>query len=243
MAQASSRVRCFAESSALFASWRLTLDGLLIPDHDIALMMDKMDFVNAVFILSYQGHGVACITYERPAGAESLPTDITNATQSLNLTLPLSETTKELLQTSTDANTTNVNTLNYPRLRVAFQLTGSIIKINKIFYLVLELLRELAVCGRTAQFTDFNMYCKAANVFVSTQHTNPPRTPHDPPYFQVEWLMRALAQTPTYMLEQRDFREVDMDLFVDEVEVGGVQLRVPRTGTSPIPGSDDISTS
>ena len=236
-------MRCFAESSALFASWRLTLGGLLIPDHDIALMMDKINFVNAVFILSYQGHGVACIKYDLPAASEPLPTNITNATQSLNLTLPLSETTKELLQTSTDANTTNVNTLNYPRLRVACQLTGSIITINKIFYLVLDMLRELAVCGRTAQFTDFTTYFEAANIVISTQHTNPPRTPHNPPYFQVEWLMRALAQMPTYMLEQRDFREVDMVLFVDEVEVGGIRLRVARRGTGPIPGSDDISTS
>ena len=54
--------------------------------------------------------------------------------------------------------------------------------------------------------------------------------------------MRALAQTPAYMLEQRSFREVDMALFVDEVEVGGIELRVPRRGTGLIPGSDDVST-
>lgn len=49
--------------------------------------------------------------------------------------------------------------------------------------------------------------------------------------------MKALAQTPAYMLEQRSFREVDMILFVNEVQVGEISIKRPSAGDGFITGS------
>lgn len=176
-----------------------------------------------VFILSYQERGIACITYNLAEATDSISTNITNKTQSVNQTIPLPNTTTLLLQTSTDANATKINTgdaKNDPRLRVAFQLTGSVITIYEAFCLALDMLRELAPQRRTSRFADFTTRINAANLVLSTRQNKPPRTERDPPYFQFECLMRALAETPIHMLEERSFREVDMVLFVDEIKKG-----------------------
>lgn len=55
--------------------------------------------------------------------------------------------------------------------------------------------------------------------------------------------MKALAQTPAYMLEQGSFREFDMILFVDEVKVGEMSVKRPGTEIGLIQASDDVATS
>ena len=210
------------------------------------MMIRNRDFQTAVFVLTYQGHGVACITYEVPTASDSVSTDIKNATQSVNGRPPPLNTTNALLQASTNAKTPSIKTAdatNDPRLRVALQLTGSEITIYNIFNMAIDLLRDLAAHGRAAHLADFTAYLDAANLVISARQTSPPRTALDPPYFQTEWLMRAVAQTPAYMLEQRNFREVDMVLCVDEVKVGEVSIRRPRDGSGLGRASGGISTS
>ena len=209
-------------------------------------MIRNRDFQTAVFVLTYQGHGVACITYKVPTASDSAAPDITNATQRVDERPPLLNTTKAPLQASTGAKPTSINTVDAttdPHLRVAFQLTGSVITIYNIFNMAIDLLRDLAAHGRVAHFADFTAYLDAANLVISTRQNRPPRTALDPPYFQTEWLMRAVAQTPAYMLEQGSFREVDMVLYVDEVKVGEVSIRRPRSGSGLVRASDGVSTS
>lgn len=103
------------------------------------------------------------------------------------------------------------------------------ITIYEIFFVALDMLREIAPFSRTARLADATNQIVAANLAVLTWQTDPPRTAQNPPYFQIEWLMRALAQTPAYMLQQRSFREVELVLFVDEVKVGEVSILRPRT--------------
>lgn len=102
----------------------------------IDLMIKELNFQTVVFILSYQERGIACITYNLAEATDSISTNITNKTQSVNQTIPLPNTTTLLLQTSTDANATKINTgdaENDPHLRIAFQLTGSVITIYEAF--------------------------------------------------------------------------------------------------------------
>lgn len=171
----------------------------------------------------------------------SISTDITNTTQTFNQPLPLSKTTKGLLQTSTDANTTSLYTvdpINDLHLEVAFRLTGLVITIYDIFYVATDMLRDLASFRRTDRLVDGTSRIVAANLVLSTRQNNPPRTAQGPPYFQVEWLMKAVAQTPAYMLEQRSFREVEMVLYVNEIKVGEVSIQRPRTGNGIVLASD-----
>lgn len=102
----------------------------------VDLMIKELNFQTVVFILSYQERGIACITYNLAEATDSISTNITNKTQSVNQTIPLPNTTTLLLQTSTDANATKINTgdaENDPHLRIAFQLTGSVITIYEAF--------------------------------------------------------------------------------------------------------------
>ena len=109
--------------------------------------------------------------------------------------------------------------------------------------MAIDMLRELAPFSRTDRFADTRTLISAANLILSTRQNNPPRTVRNPPYFQVEWLMRALAQTPAYMLEQGSFREVNMILFVDEVKVGEISVKRPEAEMGLIQASGDVDIS
>ena len=206
-------------------------------------MMHNNDFRTAVFVLTYHGSGIGCILYDVPSASGPTPTDLIDAMHSLNQTHPVVNTTDVHRQVATDANISTVDATNDSELEVTFHLAGAVIKIYDIFIMAIDTIRRLSVHGRTREFRDFTDYMETANLVISTRQTDPPRTARDPPYFQIEWLMRALAQTPAYMLEQRSFREVDMELFVDEVKVGEVSLRRPVGGVELTQGSDGVSTS
>ena len=206
-------------------------------------MMKNNDFQTAVFVLTYHGRTTGCITFEVRPTPDSAPTDFSDAMHSLNQTHLLANATKGHRQPSTDASISTVDAANDPRLRVTFQLAGSVIKIYDIFFVAIDTLRELSVYGRTRDFHDFTSYIGIADMVITTRQTNPPRTARDPPYFQIEWLMRALAETPAYMLEQRSFKEVDMVLFVDDIKIGEVSLRREMDGIELTQESDGISSS
>ena len=203
-------------------------------------MMKNNDFQTAVLVLTYDGGAAGCITFEVPGTSDSTPTELSDAMHSLNQTHLLANATEGHRQASTDANISTVDAANDPHLRVTFQLGGSVIKIFDIFFVAIDTLRELSVYDRTRDFDDFTSYIGEANMVITTRQTNPPRTARDPPYFQVEWLMRALAQTPAYMLEQRSFKEVDMVLFVDGTKIGEVSLRRQMNGIDLTQESDSV---
>ena len=200
----------------------------------IETMMINRNFQSAIFLLSYRGETVASITYKMtgipgPIGADRA--------------LPLFNTTS---QASKNANITNVDSFDptpNSLLRVAFQLTGSVLTIYEIFFLALDMLRDLARFPTRARVIDSTTYIKAGNLNLATRETNPPRTSRNPPYFQAEWLMKALAQTPSYMLDQRSFKEAELVLFIDEIKVGEVSMKRPGTGNGLMQASGDVSTS
>ena len=215
---------------------------MLTPSPSIDLMIQKQEFQAAVFLLSLYGKEVASITYDATTAFDSVPTAITNTTRSIGQILPLSKISKSLPHPIEDTSTTRIqtaDTTNDLYLRVNFQLTGSMITIWDIFYMAIDMLLELAVYAQAARFADFTMHLNNAHLVVSTQQSSPPSTVHNPLYFRMEWLMRALAETPAYMLEQRSFKEVDMTVFANEVEVGKIFIKRPRTATGLVQGFSD----
>lgn len=49
-----------------------------------------------------------------------------------------------------------------------------------------------------------------------------------PPYLENQWLIRAVSRIPAYMLEQRRFGDIEMNLVVDGIPVGkGAMSHLP----------------
>lgn len=198
----------------------------------VDLMINNNNFQTAIFIILYRGRGIGAIHY-RVAGAPdymsagTLNTTLSAAQNSENISL-LNKTIA-LIETASADNRTDIDTTsvtNDPRFRVAFTLTGSILIIYDIFYAAIDMLRELADYKRTVRLVNDSTFIRSAGIDITTTDPNDPsRTVRNPPYFQAEWLMRAMAETPAYMLGQRSFREVEMNIFVDDIKVGMVSLR------------------
>ena len=208
-------------------------------------MIKDLNFQSAVFLLSYQSSRIARITYTVTGAPNPALGTPMNATQSVNKVMSVVNITRGLLQTSIDSNTTGVDTVdptNDPHLQVAFQLTGSVIPIYNIFQTALDILRDWAFYDRTGFLGGVTTQLNAVNLVIQTRSA-PGRTRQDPPYFQIEWPMRALGQMPAYMLEQQSFREVDMVLFVDGIIVEEVAVKKPGGGTGLMQASGDVSSS
>jgi len=216
----------------------------------IDLMIRNVNFQSAIFFISYRGRGIGAIHYKLAGASDSISADTLNATLSAaqnNENMSLFNQAVALVKNASDGSNTNMNTTsvtNDPQLRVAFTLTGSTLTIYNIFYAALDMLRELADYKRTVRLTEDTTFIRSSGLDISTiDPNNPPRTVRNPPYFQAEWLMRALAQTPAYMLEQRSFREVDMDLFVDEIKIGVISLKKRPAPSGLLQSAFNASTS
>ena len=148
-------------------------------------MIKELNFQSAVLFLSYQSSRVARITYMVTEAPNLTLDNFINATQTVNKVLSLSNTTKWLLQTSTDSNVTSVDTVdpsNDPHLRVAFQLTGSVIPTYDIFQTALDILLDFAFYPRTGRLDGFTTRINAINLVIQTR-ANPERRRRNPPYF------------------------------------------------------------
>lgn len=193
----------------------------------IDLMIKNVKFTEAIFVISYRGHGIGAIQYTMPGTPASISSNTLDRTLSATQTdetMSLFNDTLAFLQNAPQGNITSA--ANDPQFRAEYTLTGSSLTIYEIFYAALDMLRELAEYKRTVRLDNDSTFIRSAGIEITTIDPNSPsRTVRNPPYFQAEWLMRALAQTPAYMLEQRSFREVDMELYVDNIKVGLVLMR------------------
>ena len=127
-----------------------------------------------------------------------------------------------------------------PRLHVTTIQGLETLSMYEIFFVVLTFLQVFASNPRTKQVPDFDMEVNHPPITVAgapvilafRNQGNPPRTAENPPYFQMEWLIKGLAKLPQYMLETRDLNNVLSMVFdVDGVEVGwGYMLRKHATG-------------
>lgn len=138
---------------------------------------------------------------------------------------------------SKEANVLNVKPSNSsltedpPNLNVSIHLLPTPISFNSIFYTTLDMLRELAVNARTDRMPSFISHLDSSKFYVSVRDTNnPPRTAGNPPYFQAEWLMRAVAQMPAFMVKRWMFRECEVDVEVEGIRVGEIKVSRRRLG-------------
>ena len=117
-------------------------------------------------------------------------------------------------------------------LQIAIRLTGSGLKSDEVFISIFDILRELSMFPTIARMVTDVAHIVSTGLYIGFSDANdPPRTIRDPPYFQGEWLVKALARIPSYMVQRQKFREVEVGISVDGIKVGEVSLN--KAGPSP----------
>jgi len=223
-----------------FAVWALNDSISYMIKRGIPLQVSR-------FVIHFQGETIGSVVYrftDRP-GLNQLSINDLNPTRlaprplnstSKSLSLLLGNLTTSEVNGDPSANTderplrnTTVAANIHPDLDVRFLLLGDVVGYYDIFYTALDLLRDLAPYRLTTRLLAESHYIQWSNFYVTARDPNrAPRTIKHPPYFQLEWFIRALAQMPAFMVEQDDFREVEITIIVDDIRVGEVFLTKAR---------------
>lgn len=208
-----------------FAVWGLNIG--------IDLMIKTRNFQSAIFTLTHAGREVATIEYSVALRSISASTDTRDATRDVlalnDSTVPTYNKTIWLDENDPNSNVPTIDTSvsgYHPKVQVNFHLSGLVLSKYDICYAALDALRGLYSYKRAARVSHTTTPLLAADLELITLDANsPPRTRQNPPYFQAQLLMRALAQMPGYMLGLGKFMEVSMEISVDKTMVGWVLLR------------------
>lgn len=133
------------------------------------------------------------------------------------------------LEQNVSNNTTStldgVNGRQDSELRVGFYLSGSVLTKYDIFYAALDALRGLSSYQKTALVLDSDTPLLNAGVDLITKDLDDPPSIGKVPQLQAQWVVRALAQMPEFMLGRGTFMEVSMEIAVDGTPVGWVLLK------------------
>ena len=208
---------------------------------------------------AYKGVDVGWLRIRYRPRRPNPPSD-SNVSSSTDPTLPTSSQTAHSLDNSVRNPTKPVNVTALPnpawldpRLHVTTIQGLETLNMYEIFFVVLTFLQAVASNPRTKRVPDFDMEINQPPITLAGEPVllafrnqgNPPRTAENPPYFQLEWLIKGLAKLPQYMLESRDLNNVlSMVFSVDGVDVGwGYMLRKHPTGVRASGGaSANVST-
>ena len=116
-----------------------------------------------------------------------------------------------------------------PHLDVSIVQGLDTFTIYEAFFAVLAFIHEISVNRRTTRVQPGEITIDTPPITVAGQPitiswksaSTPPGTAANPPYFQLEWLIKGFGQLPQYMIEHASFRDVlFMGLKVDGVQVG-----------------------
>ena len=217
-----------------FAVWAL--------NESIVLMLKERKFRTAAFTIQYKDWDLGVILYSLITGprSDTLPFEVSNSTV-MNLTKSKTANGTNTMQKGDLTGISNITTnlKAHPDLDLRFLLTGVTLALTDIFLAVLDMLRDLAHFNpATRLVSNFKRIGSADLIYILRDPNSPPRTSRHPPYLQAEWVMRALAQTPVHMVQQQDFREVGVSIYVDDLKIGEVTLI--RTRRPSNVGVDDI---
>ncbi len=185
--------------------------------------------------LSYEKREVGTMEIRKPLSASSAsPSDQTDGTAPHLLTI---SNTTQLSSTMLTA-----PAWADPHLQVSHIQDLDSFTVWEMFFMVLSFIREISPTKRTSRVVDFSISIDAPPITMAGQpiaisfknHDSPPRTAANPPYFKVEWLIKAFGQLPLYMFDHADFREVLMGIKVDGVPVGEGYVVRKRKGQSGV---------
>ena len=198
----------------------------------INIMIRNNRFQSSVFFILKNGQGLGALSYSlsQPAISDdpSEPTQdfVTNINR--NDTHVIKSAPSPRVHFPEIVNSTDAIAYQ-PDFRVFFQLRGSKIKFNDVFISSLDLLREFSMFPRYARLVSDVTHVRTTNLYLGYRDANdPPRTKADPPYFENEWLLRALALMPGFMVSQQAFEEVSIKITVDQIMISELSLTKKR---------------
>ena len=113
------------------------------------------------------------------------------------------------------------------RLTTIFTPTGSTVGIYDVFFPIINALSDMAVKSPTHRSDGLVAGFEDSNAAICILPVMPFRT--RPPFMDYEWLIRTLARIMRYMVEERRFGELEIDVRVD-----GVVIAYGRVANNPM---------
>lgn len=221
-----------------FAVWGLNIG--------IDLMIRTANFQSALFLLTYFGRAIGSIKYSKAGRHVAASEDDLEMMQPVafqnspsippdNRTVWLEESTNKDVEPSSEIGT--IGSKKDAELRIVFTLFGKQLNKYAVFYAALDAMRELSSHKSVARWNDSTTsiltpeHVLPPGLEVTCIDANkPPRTWRNPPYFQAQSVMRALALMPGHMLRREIFRELSMEVLVGRTRVGWVLLTWNQLG-------------
>lgn len=111
------------------------------------------------------------------------------------------------------------NPLNDHHLTVAITQVGETLGIMKVFVTIFAALEYVAKFPSTDELINFHISPGDEGTTIGIQeHTRAPGL--GPPFLEYQWVILSLGQIPAYMLRQRRFTEMVIEIAVDGVLLG-----------------------
>lgn len=115
---------------------------------------------------------------------------------------------------------------NAGNLKIFFKSDGITLSETQVFMGVIGALGELAPLGTKDPVPEDSITVPLAMTQFSWYNLlDPPRTPENPPYFELSWLIKTLGSIPKYMLDKGVFSELHAVIVVDDVPLADIWLR------------------
>ncbi|KAM0802414.1 hypothetical protein BDR22DRAFT_887645 [Usnea florida] len=197
-------------------------------------------FQQATFALFWEGREVGTVQLVPwPETQSTNQTVHTNST--LNLTqqsnLPLVQDPSSLPASIIDTPTPPENA----RMTLQMLLTETSIFSFNVFLVAIAVIVDLAPRAATSALNTYKSPQIAANIVAVFQEPPPERT--SPPFFEVQWLISAVAMVPEYMIRKGRFKEAYAFIDVDGVRVANGFLGANGWGGDLAGGTGNVSLS
>lgn len=209
--------------SIKYAVWGLNIG--------IDLMIRTGNFQSATFLLTDGGTDMGTVEFSvvgsYSAGSDDVDTMQSVTDRSSTTSTPSNGTVwlEQNVSNNTTSTLDGVDGRQDSQLRVGFYLSGSVLTKYDIFYAALDALRGLSSYQKTALVLDSDTPLLNAGVDLITKDLDDPPSIGKVPQLQAQWVVRALAQMPEFMLGRGTFMEVSMEIAVDGTPVGWVLLK------------------
>lgn len=184
-------------------------------------LVNSMQFESATFSLFYDANIVGTIKVafrdRRPGTTGTVVGTEANSTQPLFQQPSLNFLNDTARIDEISENISAIQAADDEGLKVQAAFVGPIIASYDVFLLLAGVITYAAEMGTHGQVDNFVLYRTSPDLAISVMNSQPPRT--TPPIFEAQWLIKAMAMLPYFMLRKGAFRETLFVLGVDGVGV------------------------
>ena len=174
--------------------------------------MDDNRFQSAVFTLKWQGRNIGAIILEWKRGS------LCEGRESNLLSFPGQLSAPSMNSSACPSSATTISHLLIEHhLNATFKIVGDNLAVFDIFRLVNTILVDAAEYEPTEQLSSYISPKSVRWVTASFTTPAPPRL--NPPFFEIRWLIQAIAGVPAYLASQGRFAETIVSINLDGARV------------------------